>query len=232
MNTLTRDQLRGVFCRANAAGVAAPGVGERQEVVPQERRISQQPRVRQRKMAAARHQRLLEQRIEEEVDPMEEDRAPGAENQAPGESPPHKRPELEIREEYQGKRLPDANRRWVVLPRWSKEALVEGNQEVLAACKRAQAVAAAVEGSASSSGASHAATTSQEQNEKYHHHYHQHVVQKPVQPAQGWGVGSMSPMFPLQLLGAGIAPPLRQFTFLPGLPAHHPSRQPHPPAPQ
>ena len=150
-----------------------------------------------------------------------------SENGAPRESPPHKRHEEEIRRRYRGKKLPNANRRWVVLPRWTKEALEESNREVLEANARRRQGQVMAEGSVevtanSSRGASHAASQQ---------------LQQPRLPGPSGQLapsvgGSMHPHLPLRPLADATAHPARQFTFLSGLPPNHPSGQPQPPTPR
>ena len=144
---LTQDVECTLRRRLGALFRGVPGAGARQEEVPREVRMSQQPRVRKRKAAAARHQqrRQRDRRGEEDAGSEEEEEDVGSEeeeeNHDPRGSPPHKRHEADrIREQFRGKQLPDANRRWVVLPSWSKDALEEGNRDVLAANERAQAM--------------------------------------------------------------------------------------------
>ena len=204
--------------------------------------MSQQPRVRKRKAAAARHQqrRQRDRRGEEDAGSEEEEEDVGSEeeeeNHDPRGSPPHKRHEADrTREQYQGKQLPDANRRWVVLPSWSREALEEGNRDVLAANERAQAMAkAAMEARARDhrGGVGMAGTSEQQQQQE-----DCQETRMPQELAQGWpgpmGLVVSQPQSqpPVGAGRTGDPPRFQRITFMPGLPPNHPSRQQTAPAP-
>ena len=252
---LTQDVECTLRRRLGALFRGVPGAGARQEEVPREVRMSQQPRVRKRKNAAARHQQLQGrgQRGEEDAGSEEEE-----ENHDPRSSPPHKRHEADrTREQYQGKQLPDANRRWVVLPSWSKDALEEGNRDVLAANERAQAMAeAAMEARARDHRGGVCMAGTSEQQRQHHpclaphqhrHHHHDHQQQQQQQDyqqtrmpqvlAQSWpgptglAVSQPQPQPPGGGEHTGDPPRFQRITFMPGLPPNHPSRQQTAPAP-